>query len=174
MKFKNIFMVGCLFAAGFLTSCERDEPEMKKTEALPLAGEWWVKYEVETSPGVFEDIYHFGYSAILTSNTAANTKNEIWVSDEGHFWNYKVKANADADNRTFSITDAISIAKNSNGTPYDIKVNITDGKVIKDGGRSATGVTTDSIMFNIEFEDDPGTIYRASGHKRTGFLEDEF
>jgi hypothetical protein len=171
MKF-NIIALALVASAFSLSSCERDEPEMKKTEALPLAGEWFVKYEVETSPGVFEDIYHVGYSTLVTSNTAANTKNEIMVSDEGNFWNYKVKANADADNRTFSANQSVSYALDK-GAPYDIKVNITDGKVIKDGGRSASGVTTDSIMFNVEFEDDPGTIYRASGHKRTGFLEDE-
>ena len=33
---------------------------------------------------------------------------------------------------------------------------------------------TDSILFNVSFEDDvPGTVYRVSGYKRTGFLEDE-
>ena len=31
----------------------------------------------------------------------------------------------------------------------------------------------DSISFNIEFSDDPGTIYRIEGFRRTGFLEDE-
>jgi hypothetical protein len=46
--------------------------------------------------------------------------------------------------------------------------------VIKDGGRSKTGVKTDSIYMVVEFSDDLGTDYEISGHMRTGFVEDEY
>ena len=157
-----------------LLSCDQDDPNVKHTNTEALAGEWFVTYTLD---GADEG---GGYSTIITSNTAANTASEILVTDyvdpndtEGHFWSYKVKANADVNAKTFSASNAVSSAI-VDDEPYPIKINITNGKVIRNGGFSKTGVVVDSIYFEIEFEDDPGNTYIASGHKRTGFTEDEF
>lgn len=179
MKLRYIFIFVLLAACG-LTACERDEPEMKATAALPLAGEWWVTYKLETSPGQFED-QGGGYTKILTYNTASNRTDSIWVTDvtgdgtrdHGNFWTFRVKSGADMANRTFSVTGNKSIAT-FDYDPYDINITITEGKVIPNGGLSASGVKTDSIYFKMQFEDDPDNTYIVSGHKRTGFLEDDF
>jgi len=88
----------------------------------------------------------------------------------GNFWSYKVKAQADLANKSFTASD-------SQNSAYDSKVNILNGKVFKNGGHSKTGVVVDSIYFEIQFNDDVtpyGTTYVVSGHKRTGFTADEY
>ena len=72
--------------------------------------------------------------------------------------------------KTFSSKDSL----NNLIEGYDIKILVKEGKVIKDGGRSKTGVKTDSIYMVVEFSDDLGTDYEISGHMRTGFVEDEY
>jgi hypothetical protein len=168
MKLTYIFILA-LLAACSLTACERDEPEVKYTATYPVSGEWWVTYKVETSPGVFEDIYEVGYTELLTFNTASNTADSIWVSDEGHFWDFKVKSGLNMSNYSFAVADQKSVVPD-----YDIKVNITEGKVLQGVGLSRSGVKTDSIYFKVQFEDDPDNTYIVSGHRRTGFLEDDF
>ena len=56
---------------------------------------------------------------------------------------------------------------------YDITVNIANGKILPGAATSSGGNVTDSIYFQIEFSDDPGTLYDVAGYRRTGFLEDE-
>jgi hypothetical protein len=53
-------------------------------------------------------------------------------------------------------------------------VNITEGKILKNAALSKAGNVVDSIYFKGEFDYDPGTIIIFSGHKKTGFLEDEY
>ena len=103
---------------------------------------------------------------ITTSNTAANVANEFLITDNGNQWDYKVKSPLNLDAKTFGGTDLQNIA-------YDIKVNITDGKILPGAATTTGGNVTDSIYFKIEFTDDPGTIYEVAGYRRTGFLEDE-
>jgi hypothetical protein len=172
MKRTYLKLLALLFVVGITSSCEKEYPEIETTSTYPVNGEWWVTYTQETSPGVFEDVGH-GYSTLLTFNTSANNGDSLWVSDEGHFWNFKVKSAVNVPQRTFSVANKKSAALDK-GQPYDIGVTISDGKVITGGGLSRTRVPTDSIYFRVEFEDDPGVIYHASGHRRTGFLEDEF
>lgn len=53
------------------------------------------------------------------------------------------------------------------------KVAVKNGKIVKNGGFSTSGVVTDSISFEIELSDEPGVVYKAVGTSKTGFLEDE-
>ncbi|MFC5272233.1 lipid-binding protein [Adhaeribacter terreus] len=193
---RKVFMVASLFSAGLLTSCEMDDPEVERTEVSSMSGEWFVKYEVQDSTGAWEDIS--GYTKLLTSSTSANTATEMWLGDilsdprainfadanfRGTFWTYMVRTNVDLGSKTFNANDksiAVEAAKSETptkpavpATPYDINVKITEGQIIEDGSTPPSGAVTDSIIFKVEFEDDPGVIYRASGYKRTGFLEDE-
>jgi hypothetical protein len=164
---KLLFVLAFLSAWATLSSCEKDAPEVKYTSTYPVSGEWWVTYKVETSPGKFEDVENAGYTALLTYNTSANKPTEIWVDDHGNFWGFKVKSGLQMNNLSFSVTDASNINDGN-------KVSITNGKVIRNGGLSRTKIKTDSIYFEVEFSDDPGTTYHVSGHRRTGFPEDQF
>jgi hypothetical protein len=192
--FRNVLMVTSIFATGLFSSCEMDDPEVEHTAVSEMSGEWFVQWDVQDpATGGWDPVA--GYTHIMTSNTSANTSTEMWIGDlfgdprnlasttVGTFWTFMVRANVNLDGLTFTANDksiATVGAKPATATtpakppvPYDINVKIMDGKIIKDGSTPPSGTTTDSIQFQIEFEDDPGTIYRASGYKRTGFLEDE-
>lgn len=172
MKNKIIILIVALIAFGF-TGCEKlwdmNQPKETDTEysaVWPLAGEWWVTYMIDGS-----DVGG-GYYPLFTYNTAAEDKDKLWISDANSFWAYTIKANCNLDARSFSGDSLVSTADYGAGL-YDIKCNITNGKVIEEGGFSTSGVVCDSIYFEIEFEDDLGTIYQCAGVRRTGFLEDE-
>ncbi len=174
MKRISILFIAALLVS--ITSCskmyEMNQPKEVSTEysvVWPLAGEWFVTYQFDNGTGVVDDWYGVGHTTLLTYNTADEDANKIWISDEANFWEYKVKSDCNVEEN--SISSADSLVNNIDG--YDIKINIKNGKVIADGGKSLSGVVTDSIYFEIEFADDPGTIYQVSGIRRTGFLEDE-
>ncbi len=153
-----------------LFACETmDEPTMEYSPVYPLSGEWYVKFEAETSPGNFEDVYGLGYVKILTYNTASNSKDTMWIDDLGNTWSFKVKCPINVTDKTFGMKDSIV----NYDTTYPIKIYVREGIVLQGKGKSISGVVTDSISFLIGFEDDPGTVYRMSGHRRTGFIEDE-
>ena len=127
------------------------------------------------------------YSEVITSNTSANVNTEILLSDYvdpngnfGNFWTYKIKAQIDPATKKFSADEVTSTAT-YNGELYNIKVNVANGQIFPKGGLSKTGVVTDSIYFEIQFEDDTDDdgngfshTYVAHGHKRTGFTEDDY
>jgi len=168
---KNIYkkVTLLLLAVVFLSSCERDDPEVELVAIGDMAGEWYVTYQVETSPGVFEDVFGVGYTQLITYNTSENTPDSMFIDDLEHFWEYKTIVGVDRANRTFSAPSGENFYYDSDG------VVVTNGKVIIGGGESRTGVKTDSIYFEVAFGDDPnGFTYRVSGHRRTGFVEDEF
>jgi hypothetical protein len=131
------------------------------TSAEKVANEWWVTFTVNGA-----DIYGLGHQKLATYNTAANN-NEIWIDDYENTWQYKVKALVDYSNLTFKATQA-------DDEYHGVKVNITNGKFLLGAGRSKTGNVADSIYFQAEFSDDPGTINTIAGHSRTRFSEDDY
>ena len=52
------------------------------------------------------------------------------------------------DSKTFGLSNATDSLTNL-VEGYDIKVRVTKGQVIPDGGRSKTGVQVDSIYFEV-------------------------
>jgi hypothetical protein len=159
---KRIIVIIAGFAMIAVSSCSK-KPDVGGTAAEKLANEWYV----DLYNGTTKEVSH---AHIYTYNTAANT-NEIWVDDDGHIWDFKVKAATDLAALTFKADNVTSAVPG-----YDIKVNITDGKVIPNAGHSRTGNITDSIFMKISFEDDPvpGTVYEIRGHARTRFAEDDY
>lgn len=145
----------------FLSGCDKDLPDPGGTASQKIANEWWTTLTVNKV-----DVYGIGHFQLLTYNTASNSS-EIWIDDYGHSWQFKVKAQANYGDLTFSAAQATDQYNN-------IKVDITEGKVIPGAGRSKTGNVTDSIFMKIKFSDDPTTTYEVSGHARTKFVEDEY
>lgn len=161
----KVFKLGALFIISVFTFISCDEVEdmdIDGTATQEMAGDWYVKF---TRDG--DDIYSLGYQLISTYNTSANLNTEMWIDDHQHTWDFKVKSNVDYSNRTFSGTDLPSFGG------YDVNVTITNGKIIDEGAITSGGNVTDSIYFDAEFSDDPGTVYTLSGYRRTGFAEDE-
>ena len=147
-----------------ITSCQKEE--IGGTATQNLAGEWYVKANVVNADGsVIEDPYGLGRFLIMTCNTTANNPNEIWVDDNKKFWNFKVKATGDVN----ALTISAASAQNQRGD--EITVTITNGKILKNGGVQNNGSPADYITMDVEFSDDPGTIYRLEGVRYSGLDE---
>jgi hypothetical protein len=156
----------------FVAGCTK-KPDIENTTPVKFANEWWVQVDGSNSR-----------SHIKTYNTAAND-NTFWIDDFPHIsngawtgdvWAFQFKATGDLNNLTFAANQSPSDLSGTVGNTlveYKIKVDVTEGKVIPNGGHSKTGVVVDSIYMKIKFSDDPGT-YTLTGHGRTGFFEDEY
>lgn len=169
---RKLFSIVSITLTFFMLSCKKELPNTGATAAVSMANEWWCELKLDGVDVVDPSGY---FSKIFTYNSAAN-KNELWVDDDrqstitgDYLWDFKVKATADFSNLTFHADSAVSVVSG-----YDIKVNITDGKIFPGMGHSKTGNVTDSIYMKVEFEDDPGTMYTIEGHARTRFAEDEY
>jgi hypothetical protein len=167
MKINKLLIVLGLLVVG-ASACQ-EEYEVPMIMGNELAGEWYVTYKVG---GV--DIYGVGYSTMLTTTTAdASTENdagEILVTDLGHFWDYKAKTPSNTAGLSFGSPDSTMNLVDG----YPIMMVVRSGKIFTDGGRSKTGVVADSIWMEMGFEDDSATVFEVSGHRRTGFLEDDY
>ena len=153
---KVLYLATMLLCMAF-TSCQKEEIGGTATESL--AGEWYLMASVDGSP-----IY--GPFHLLTYNTSANNPNEIWIDDSKNFWDFKVKGTGDINTLTFS-------AANAQNMKYDCTVNITNGKIIKNGGTQNNGSPADLLMMDVEFSDDPGTIYHLEGVRYSGLVEND-
>ncbi len=163
---KNIFkyFAVILFIAAF-TSCETEEGfedfKIEKSSVADMSGDWYVKTFVGGNEAI-------DYSLITTSNVATDDGSGIQIFDHKNIWWFNTQSPITLNSLSFEGTNLASLVDD-----YAITVNIVNGIIVKNGTKSNSGKTTDSISFDIEFSDDPGTIYHIEGFKRTGFLEDE-
>lgn len=169
----SIFSISLLLV--LFTACD-EEVEIWESSTAELDGNWFVQYD-HSEMGV--DPFGAGLTAIHTFNTAANNGQEIWITDEDHFWSYKVRVPANPENLTFgSDEDLVNQVED-----YDINIKVQNGKIIPNAATLPSGVTVDSIYFEITFEDmlpylqslgldvTTGTML-VSGARQSGFLED--
>jgi len=146
-----------------ISSCDtKEDYEVEKSKVVEAAGQWYVKYSDDSG-------YESDYILLETYNTSTDDGTKLWITDNGEWWDYKVKASINASALTFSGTDLVNAVEDYE----DLIVQVKNGKVILDGGKSTSGVVTDSIYFELEFSEEEGVIYKAAGVRRTGFLEDE-
>ncbi|MEX0360922.1 MAG: lipid-binding protein [Allomuricauda sp.] len=152
-----------IFSIGVLAlSCDKHEDYLpEKTALSEVSGDWYVHFMVDG-----EDIYDLGYNLITTTNSADETS--LWIDDHTNTWWFKVKCPINAETMKFSGADL-----SSNVDGYEVDVTITNGNIFKDAVESTGGNVVDSIYFEAEFADDPGTIYQLAGYKRTGLAKDE-
>lgn len=168
---KNILFI--TFISLILTACDlKEDFEIEKSQVVEVAGEWYVMYNHET---LGEDPFGAGFTSLMTYNTAADDGQEIWLTDNGNFWDYKVKIPVNLETMTFgSENTVVSVVED-----YTINVIINNGKIIKNASLQPSGVMMDSIYFEIWFEDledateTPNDKLLVSGFRRSGFLEDE-
>lgn len=145
--------------------CSDDvEPGGTATEAL--AGDWFVLLTDEAGNDIAG-----GFHKVTTYNTAANIPTEMFF-DDGNLWPIKGKVNCDIKSLTFNTSDFVENSYAYEGVYYKFKIH--EGKVLLDQGHAKSGRTSDSIFVKFEAMDDPGNIYIYTGHRRTGFLEDEY
>lgn len=171
---KKLLLYTTILACSLLvvTSCEKEE--IGGTAAESMAGEWYVTADAVDASGnlVYEDFFGIGHFHLDTYNTASNSTAQMWVSDNGNFWDFKNKINIDLNAMTFQASDAQNEA-------YDSKLTITNGKILYGAATTPSGMPADSIVFNVTFNDDtyPADYgfdsYRIAGFRYTGFTADE-
>ncbi|MBB4807411.1 hypothetical protein HNP38_002717 [Chryseobacterium defluvii] len=168
---KNIFKVLLVFIVALLfipISCDRVEDiDDEGTSTQDMAGDWFVTRSVG-------GVEVSGHVLISTYNTSANNGSEMWIDDhEGNIWGFadypiKFKTPINYSQKTFGGSSLQNLYQD-----YDITINVSDGKILKDAATTSGGNKSDSIIFKAEFSDEPGVIYTFAGYKRTGFAEDE-
>lgn len=147
------------------SACSKDEIPM--TSTVNLAGEWMVC-------AYYGDEQLTDQFLIITYNGNADDGKTIWVDDLGNFWapQTKVEVPCDVPSLTFgSSTPCVNEYGFDDGT--DMMVTVTDGKVVFGGAVTPSGMPADAIEFNIEYSDDPGSVYTLRGYRRTGFVADD-
>lgn len=159
---KNLIKLLIILPALFLfVGCdEGGDPDIDKTNTGQFAGDWFITLKDSDGATLVEHALHSTY------NTSAND-NTMWIDDhENGYW-IKCKITID-ENGNFTATDAENLIDGS-------FVTITEGKIEKGAGVSQGGHTVDKISFRAHFDyDSPGYDILYEGHKRTGFLEDEY
>lgn len=144
-----------------ITSCdEGGDPDPGMTNTGQFAGDWFINITDSNGDVYDEHVLHSTY------NTSAND-NTMWIDDhENGYWiKCKITINNDG---TFSATNAENLIDGS-------VVTITNGKIEKNAAVSRGGHTVDKISFRAHFDyDAPGYDMIYEGHKRTGFIEDEY
>jgi hypothetical protein len=170
---KKYILIIAIFALAFTSCDEKEEYEQINSSVVELTGEYWVHYDHETYGA---DPFGAGYTKLIISNTAADNGVDAWLSDEGNFWDYKVKIPVNMDQLAFGADQEVTSIVDG----YEIQVKITNGKIINDAVHNLdSGVSADSIYFEVWFEDLEESTEIAndkmivSGFRKTGFLEDE-
>lgn len=164
----KIALISILFLG--LVSCENNGYEDFKQEATPslaMNGEWYITITDEASGEV--QVEHALHKTFDSNDGKMYITDRILASDPPKFtgWWLETKLDVNTKDLTFSITDALNTADES-------KVKITEGKIIKNAAKSKDGNVVDSIYFKAVFDYEPTQVLIYSGHKRTGFLEDDF
>lgn len=169
LKYNSIKAILGLFLLFSFSSCdEGGNPNPGGTSVETMSGDWYVELLLDG-----DDVYGLGYNLLSTYNTSSNNGTQMWIDDH-ELWPMKVKANVDTSTLTISGSSLENLySYTSGGVEVFPMVTITNGEIIKNGATTTGGHTSDKISFNVEFSDDPGTIYQMVGYKRTGFLEDE-
>lgn len=167
-----------IFLITSFTSCdEGGDPDPGKTNTGEFAGDWYISLTDSDGAAVVDHVHHYTY------NTSAND-NTMWIDDHGDGYEIKCKMTINSDG-TFSSAASPNLATSYDPTKPITAVNdpvyasdtvtITEGKITKGGALSKAGHTVDKISFRAHFSyDAAGYDILYDGHKRTGFLEDEY
>ncbi|EIA10305.1 lipid-binding protein [Flavobacterium frigoris] len=158
----NKILLG-VFMITIVSSCDNngyDDYAKEETPSIEMNGEWYI--DISDASGVLvQHSHHVTYD----TNDGNNT---MYINDNKDGWYLKGKLNVDTSNLTFSVANEDNLL--DPGSTF----TITEGKILKNAAHSKGGNVTDSIYFKGEFSYDPGNILIFSGHKRTGFLEDNY
>lgn len=151
-----------IFTITLFASCGNDgydDYKLNLTPSVEMNGEWYIDGSDNTGV-LFQHAKHVTYDTNQGDNT-------MYINDNKTGWYLKGKVVVDTKNLTFSATNEPNT--NDSGT-----FTITEGKILKGAAHSRAGNVTDSIYFKGEFSYDKGHIIIFAGHKRTGFLEDNY
>lgn len=173
---RKIFAIALsLFSLAFI-SCQKDP--IGGTALQEMSGQWYVTADAVDANGAlpaedYADFFGAGSFLVLTYNTSADTENELIVDDLGNFWEFKVKAACNLGAKTFGNSAEVA------NLAYDCNVKLWNGKIVKDGATTPSGMKADYIEFEVSFDDDdyPEQYgydhYKIHGYHYTGFVNDD-
>jgi len=173
----KLFIYTMILVAGvFLSSCEKED--ILDTATVNMAGDWYVTADAVDADGEIvykdEDLFGIGSFHLDTYNSASNESTNMWIDDNGNFWDFKAKMDINYSEKTFDVADF------SNASYEGCLVNISEGKILYDAATTTpSGAVADSIVFYISFSDDdyPAAYgyskYRIAGYRYTGLAADE-
>ena len=153
---KNKLLLLLISLSFGIMSCDLgDDPDPGGTATEAIAGEYYV--QLLSAPG--GDVY-LDYSLVTISNTAANTANQIRISDDEHIWGFNSVFNVDLATLTFSGDKvANALYDQPAASPYKPigtidtigsvpkYMTITEGKVFPGAAHVPSLTTADSIAF---------------------------
>lgn len=125
-------------------SCEREIDSIENITPINFTGEWNVNAYIDTT-------FVYGPFKIITTQESANSDSITVKDSEVKFWKFQAKANKNDINGTFETR----LSKCEVGDKA-IGIIISNGKIIN----------SDSIYFEIKFEDDEipfGNNYQLKG-----------
>lgn len=146
---KIIYLLGFL-TLGIVSSCERniESAEIADTAILAKVGGEWEITAYNDSTLIY------GPFKIITLKETSTGSDSITIQDsEIKFWKFQVKAAVDEKNGTFQTE-----LSNCEVSEESVGIKISNGKI----------VNSDSIYFEIQFEDDEtpyGNIYQLKGYR---------
>ncbi len=166
-KYISLAFMAIALTFGFAGCSVETDEEPGGTAVQKMAGRWTVSvYELDDNGNEIFEVTSM--NKLMTYNTADNSANQMWITDNKGFWAFTMKVDIDYAARTFSCTEV----------DYDAvatgKATITNGKILEGAGKNIHGMPTDSIVFDIKFSDDTpayGTTYRFTGTRYSGFTE---
>lgn len=144
---KIIYLLG-LITLALITSCEQETgSETPGPDNINITGRWEVNAYIDST-------FVFGPFRVMTRKVTSAGNDSIIIQDEAdQFWKFRIKALADEKQGTFQTK-----LSNCEMSEDSIGVKIPIGKIIR----------SDSIYFEIQFEDDItpyGNIYQLKGHR---------
>ena len=167
IKHKISILAGIFALAASIISCDDsrgfDDYSAGGSPTQALNGEWVIDISDEATGDVY--VTH-ALHKMYDNNDSLYISDRVGSSESFTGWWLESRLDFDLETLTFSATDEMNYTDGS-------IVTITDGKILKGAAHSPSGVVTDSIYFKGTFDYDPETVLIFSGHRKTGFEEDE-
>lgn len=171
-----------IIAAAFSISACRKLPAPGETATVKMSNGYWVTaYSsvngiVSLTPpnsGMYNHIF------INTYNTTDNTTDSIWVDEMDGIGNlnsnnagydFKVTAAANYTAYTFGSSGYLGNWSDNNSTSAEI----VKGVIFPKGGKSPTGIATDSIYMQVVFQGNTADTLTIEGVAFTGYAGDNY
>lgn len=168
-KYISMMAMALMLAMSF-TACDVETDEKPGgTNIEKMCGYWDVMWYAVDANGEILDEWTEG--TIYTYNKADNSTTQMWLDDKGTYWNFQFLVDIDYNAKTFRADSRDYDAAGSG------QAVVTNGKILEGAGKNLHGAPTDSIAFEVSFNDDsyPEKYgfdhYLVTGIKHSGFTE---
>jgi len=168
-KYISMMAMALMLSMSF-TACDVETDEKPGgTNIEKMCGYWDVMWYAVDANGEILDEWTEG--TIYTYNKADNSTTQMWLDDKGTYWNFQFLVDIDYNAKTFRADSRDYDAAGSG------QAVVTNGKILEGAGKNLHGAPTDSIAFEVSFNDDsyPEKYgfdhYLVTGIKHSGFTE---